>query len=189
MARQEIIQHHCTVCAVEYTDDEGGVQGSFGMLPVSFCPTCFSSTCDMAAQYLGIGDDGEANPQHDQLIQHLRGFRDIVINVQHGGFGLNHDACIAYLQRSGTVYTTVPRDDRHSDQRWGSHIMVNQSHWYDRDIARDDPVLVELVQELGQSAWGAHAKLKIVRIPADVIWQIEEYDGMEWVAEQHRRWD
>jgi len=31
--------------------------------------------------------------------------------------------------------------------------------------------------------------LKIVEIPAAVKWQIDEYDGWEWVAEVHRRWD
>ena len=191
MARQEAVvdAHQCSVCSCDYTDDEGGIQGNFGMLPVSFCPTCFSCMCDMAAQYIDIGDDGEPNPQHDALIEHLRGFRDIVINVQHGGFGLNHDACITYLERSGIPYTTQPRDDRHSDQRWGPHILVNNQHWYDRDIARDDAVLIALVQELGPAAWGDHARLKVVRIPADVSWCIEEYDGAEWVAEQHRRWE
>ena len=32
------------------------------------------------------------------------------------------------------------------------------------------------------------AKLKIVEIPDDVEWIIEEYDGKEWIAEDHRRW-
>jgi len=30
--------------------------------------------------------------------------------------------------------------------------------------------------------------LKIVDIPDGVEWEIEEYDGMEWVAEKHRTW-
>jgi hypothetical protein len=51
MARQEIESHKCSVCSCDYTDDEGGVQGFFGMLPVSFCPTCFSCMCDMASQF------------------------------------------------------------------------------------------------------------------------------------------
>jgi hypothetical protein len=45
-------EHVCSVCSTEYSDDEGGVQGHFGMLPVSFCPTCFSSACDMAIQFV-----------------------------------------------------------------------------------------------------------------------------------------
>jgi hypothetical protein len=145
--------------------------------------------CDMAAQYLDIGEDGESNPAHDELMQHLRGHRDIVINTQHGGFGLNKDAQIAYLERTGIPYIARPRDDRHSTELYGPIIMVNGKHWYDKNISRDDPVLIGLVQELGEASWGDHAKLKIVRIPADVDWQIEDYDGIEWVSEQHRTWE
>jgi hypothetical protein len=189
MARQEVVDNHqCSICSCDYTDDEGGIQGNFGMLSVSFCPTCFSCMCDMAAQYLDIGEDGEPNTQHDELIQHLKGFRDIVINNCHGGFGLSRDAEIAWLERSKIPYTTVSRDDRHSTDRWGPHILVNNQHWNSRHIARDDPVLVSLVQELGKASHGEHAQLKVVRIPADAEWFIQEYDGNEWVAEAHRSW-
>lgn len=41
----------CTVCSSEFTDDEGGVVGNFGMMPVAFCPTCFSCMLDMADQF------------------------------------------------------------------------------------------------------------------------------------------
>lgn len=129
------------------------------------------------------------NPDHDLLIEHLRGYRDLVINKQHGGFGLSSGAQIAYLERSQLPYTLVAREDRHSNQRYGPMIMVNGKYWYDKDIARDDPVLVNLVRELGRSACGEHAHLKVVRIPADVDWQIEDYDGCEWVSEKHRTWD
>ena len=30
--------------------------------------------------------------------------------------------------------------------------------------------------------------LKVVEIPDDVEWEIEEYDGNEWVSEVHRCW-
>lgn len=126
---------------------------------------------------------------YDLLIEHLRGYQDIVINKQHGGFGLSPDAQIAYLERSQIPYRLVDRDDRHSNQRYGPMIMVNGKHWYDKDIARDDPVLVALVRELGKVANGEHARLKVVRIPANVDWQIQDYDGREWISEQHRTWD
>ena len=126
--------------------------------------------------------------EHDELIQALKGYRYVVINTCHGGFGLSLDAQRAWLDRSGIPYTTEPRNDRHSTQRWGPHILVNGQHWSDRMIPRDDPVLVQIVQEMGAASWGDHAKLKIVRIPADVEWQIDDYDGSEWVAECHRTW-
>jgi hypothetical protein len=129
------------------------------------------------------------NLDYDLLIEHLRGYQDIVINTCHGGFGLSQDAQIAFLERSQISYTLVPRDDRHSNERYGPMIMVKGTHWYDKDIARDDPILVTLVHELGKVANGEHARLKVVRVPADVVWQIDDYDGKEWISEQHRTWD
>ena len=114
--------------------------------------------------------------------------RVVLLFNQSNTFGLSQDAQIAWLERTGTKYTRHSRDDRHSNDRWGPHILVNNTHWSDRDIPRDDPVLIGLVQELGKASWGEHARLKIVRIPADVDWCIEEYDGPEWVAEAHRTW-
>ena len=38
----------CSICDVEFDlESEGGTQGSFGMIPVSFCPTCLSCILDM----------------------------------------------------------------------------------------------------------------------------------------------
>lgn len=45
--------HVCTVCSCEFSDDEGGVIGYFGILPVAFCPTCYSSMYDMVQQDMG----------------------------------------------------------------------------------------------------------------------------------------
>ena len=59
---------------------------------------------------------------------------------------------------------------------------------YARDLERNDPLLIQVVEELRKGADGDHAELKIVEIPDDVEWQIDEYDGVEWVAEKHRTW-
>lgn len=42
--------HVCNVCQCDFTDDEGGIQGYLGILPVAFCPTCFAGLCDMVGQ-------------------------------------------------------------------------------------------------------------------------------------------
>ena len=179
--------HQCNVCSCEYTDDEGGVEGNFGMLPVSFCPTCFSCMCDMASQYMDPDQD-ESNPDYNELIRHLKGIRRVVINDQHGGFGLSHEAKVKYLTLSGIAFTLEDQPDRDTQFKKGPLIMVCGHEYWERDIDRDDPVLVTVVQEMGDSASGEHAKLKIVEIPADIEWQIDEYDGSEWVAEKHQVW-
>ena len=40
-------RHTCSTCACEFTDEEGGAVGHFGMIPVAFCPFCLSSIHEM----------------------------------------------------------------------------------------------------------------------------------------------
>ena len=40
----------CSICDSEYDEDAGGIQGHFGILPVTFCEWCYSSIYDMIAQ-------------------------------------------------------------------------------------------------------------------------------------------
>ena len=47
-------EHKCTVCSCEFTDEEGGVIGYIGILPVAFCPTCYSGIYDMVSQDMEI---------------------------------------------------------------------------------------------------------------------------------------
>lgn len=56
------------------------------------------------------------------------------------------------------------------------------------DIERDDVDLVKVVEEMGEKASGRYSALKVVEIPKEVEFQIEEYDGNEWIAEKHRTW-
>jgi hypothetical protein len=94
--------------------------------------------------------------------------KKIVINKCHGGFGLTDAAMFRYAEiKKIEDLTTL--------------------HIY--DICRDDPVLIQVVEELGKEAEDRYADLKIVEIPEDVDWYIHEYDGMEHVAERHRTWD
>jgi len=126
--------------------------------------------------------------EQEKLIRYLRGIREVVINSNYGGFNLSKEAEFLYLKKSLIEYTTEPRESRHDTERFGPLIIVNGKIWYSSDIARDDPVLVSVVRELGEKANGAFAELKIVEIPASIDWQIDEYDGKEWVAEAHRTW-
>lgn len=54
------------------------------------------------------------------------------------------------------------------------------------EIERTDLDLIKTIEDLEPNP---HSTLKVVEIPDDVQWTIEEYDGVEWVAEVHRIWD
>lgn len=89
----------------------------------------------------------------------------IVINRCYGGFSLS-DAAV-----------------RRWSELWGGQ---TETRFYDE--RRANPALIQTIRELGDAANGACAELRIVEIPDGVSWQIEEYDGIEWVAEKHRTW-
>lgn len=140
--------------------------------------------------------------------------RKIVVNKCYGGFGLSHEGILEYAKRKGIKiylekkdstlipweYWTVSENERIKEvtnEQWVSMSIeerhaYNKTHkgqtLYHRDIPRDDPALVGTVEALGKLANGSYAELSVVEIPDDVEWQIEEYDGREWIAEKHRTW-
>jgi len=91
----------------------------------------------------------------------------IVINGCHGGFSLSEKAEKYYNKLKGIKETHIDYDD---------------------EILRNDPILIKVVEELGNEANGSCANLHIVEIPDDVQWIIKEYDGAEWIAEEHKTW-
>lgn len=56
------------------------------------------------------------------------------------------------------------------------------------DYERNDPLVIEAIDVLGDKANGECAKLKIVEIPDNIQWAIDEYDGMEHVEQVHETW-
>ena len=47
----------CNICGADYNPDCGGVQGEFGILPVTFCEWCLASMVDMVRQFMGENDE------------------------------------------------------------------------------------------------------------------------------------
>ena len=93
--------------------------------------------------------------------------KKIVINTCYGGFGLSDEAILRI---------------RAAKEATGEAIWVNER------AIRSDPVVIKVVEDMGTSADGYSAELKVIEIPDDVEWEIEDYDGIEWISEQHRRW-
>ena len=83
------------------------------------------------------------------------------------------------------AFVTMPLPERAAYNK-----RCSEESLYVRVIPRDDPALVQVVEEMGKAADGAYARLEVVEIPDDVAWHIEEYDGdgNEHIAEDHRTW-
>lgn len=111
----------------------------------------------------------------------------VVINKCFGGFGLSHEAFLR-LRELGQKDALEEPD---YGEFWSDNSGPRREQGFDtfcRDIPRDDPLLLQVVKELGSAAGGRFAALEVVDIPDGVEWAVEEYDGSEWVAEKHRTW-
>lgn len=138
----------------------------------------------------------------------------IVINKCYGGFSLSHAAVMYYAELfDKTLYPYVNKrtndgidfkmlipyiSETETPSILGHIVYLNKplnkdstlenDYFRPMDIKRNDPILVRVVQKLKKKANGMCADLKIITIPDDVDFEVEEYDGTEWVAEKHRTW-
>jgi hypothetical protein len=140
--------------------------------------------------------------------------KKVVINVRFGGFGLS-DTAYEWLINHGVRVGKYHKEPR--NPKTGLYdIIVPENEGeviFDRDLEaepseinralrafagrywetwidkrRDWPLLIECVEALGKKANSRSATLKIVEIPADVNYEIDEYDGLESIHEVHRSW-
>lgn len=133
--------------------------------------------------------------------------KKIVYNQCYGGFGLSKEAIQRYWDIKGqqvwieddnecpslglwTVWL-VPPEERLKEKHGGDFYSMSMDGriayskaysaqiWCDRNVDRHDPVLVQVVEELGDKANGEYAKLRIEEVSGP--YRITEYDGYETV--------
>ena len=140
----------------------------------------------------------------------------VVINCCFGGFGLSLEAQNLYAEKSGFElfhYKQVKYDFQGDGSLYKKVVGLpaeggmfvhsytqdlgdefsgdanDDSYWSYYDLKRDDPVLIEVVEELGaERASGSCASLRVVEIPDNIEWAISEYDGNEHIEEAHQTW-
>jgi len=138
---------------------------------------------------------------------------EIVINNCFGGFSLSIEGEKEYAKMKGfelffyeqTGYKHLEGEDEYKKVVADGGLLTysikkdlgdtvkelpkEDSLWFtDREIDRNDSDLIKMVKEDSKKYSGRCASLKIVEIPDDAEWQIEEYDGSEHIAEKHRIW-
>lgn len=106
----------------------------------------------------------------------------IVINTDAGKYGLSDQAFERYLTETNQIWTTEVIDDIKRYLNPDKHII------FPEEISRQDPLLITIVEELGQKSWGPEAKLKVIDLPEDMLdWELlEERAGNETIREKHR---
>lgn len=102
----------------------------------------------------------------------------VVYNNGFGGFSLSREAILLARKISGNPNWGGPCI---IGDCYDSGAAVGFDYGYVHDIFRHDPVLVQVVDELGSAANGACASLAIEEIPDGTPYRIDEYDGAESV--------
>lgn len=128
----------------------------------------------------------------------------VVINQCYGGFGLSNEAverCIElgmkltkYSKKNlKEAYEDPAADFVESGRDHGGEKYYRVTDYDDLDkdkLFRCNPILIKVVEELGEKANGFCAELGIIEIPFDSVqgWRVSEYDGNEEIVEEHRSW-
>lgn len=134
--------------------------------------------------------------------------KKVVINKCYGGFGLS-EAAYEKLIEWGVPAKPYIKQERGEDGRYNNppenegEIIFDRTLYADElnfgsltgrywdtwiNYNREHPLLIRVVEELGDKASGRFAELGVVEIPAGVEYEIDEYDGIEHIAEVHRTW-
>lgn len=118
----------------------------------------------------------------------------VVINKCFGGFGLSdavHEKLIELGVPHYNNWDELPKDESpyvitsdRPDDLFGKYY----SNFIDYD-KRSYPLLIQAIEIVGiENASAGLAKLRIVEIPDDVKFEIDDYDGIESIHEIHRSW-
>ena len=105
----------------------------------------------------------------------------IVINTDFGGFSISKEAAI-FMAKDGCHRASEELKDE--GEFYGYGYIDGMQGGYERTSSH----LVLAVETLKEKASGSMAFLKVVEIPDDTEFTIENYDGSEWVAEKHKIW-
>jgi hypothetical protein len=112
----------------------------------------------------------------------------VVVNACFGGFGLSHDAIMRYGELANLNLLYQEGEHIWNSSYYKNGVINDDNHFWDNDIERDDPILVQVVEEMGRESNSDCADLRIADVPDDIEWYIDDYDGIETVREVHRTW-
>jgi len=107
--------------------------------------------------------------------------RKVVYNNCYGGFSISTEALLLARQQSGNPFWGGARiaGEAYPDGTIASGGVLASFGHHINDIKRDDPILVQVVEQLGDKANGRCSKLAIETV--DGPYRIVEYDGNETV--------
>lgn len=129
----------------------------------------------------------------------MGGKMKVVINACYGGFEISDKAFEWLIKEKGWIVTNYTKEGYYENpdaQIVDTKSLPNSDSFTFRySFVEDDRLLrtnfniIEAVETLGKEVNSDGSRLKIIEIPPEVEWQIEEYNGWEYIAEKHRTWE
>lgn len=140
--------------------------------------------------------------------------KKVILNKCYGGFDVSKEAYLLYAKKKGLnlyiyegefiknskdfIYKKITDDNNsifvnYFTKDFGDISKISNEEFekyclYLKDGHREDPILIEVVEELGEKASGRYGNLKIVEIPDDLDYVIDEYDGIETLHQKVQEW-
>lgn len=132
--------------------------------------------------------------------------KKIILNKCYGGFGVSDKVYEEYAKEKGfklfryemidtNKYVFIQKDcgsfrTEYSKEYLGEECSTipNHSYFYIDSEYREDKTLIEIVERLGEEANGDYSYLKVVEIPDDLDYVIENYDGIETLHQRVQEW-
>ena len=121
----------------------------------------------------------------------------IVLNKCYGGFRLSEEAYEWLIKNKNWEVTSYQGNGyknpnaklvRNPEYKKGSDFHHKYYAVIPEDSIRISQDVIECIETLGDKASSRLSKLKIVDIPDDAEWVIDEYDGIESVHQKHEVW-
>jgi len=129
----------------------------------------------------------------------------VAVNKCFGGFRFSKEGYEWLMKEKGWTMTTWNKDGDYTDpdaqivkqtedpsRPWTMPGSGGPEYYFvqsDRDPSfRTNPDIIEAVETLGLKVNDSVANIKITEIPDDIKWHIDDYDGSEHIAEDHRTW-
>ena len=135
----------------------------------------------------------------------------VILNKCFGGFGVSQEAYELYAKKKGIELFAYKLEYRNGKpiykktdtgssiftinftKDFGDYIELSDDNSEKyclelRDNHREDPVLIEVVEELGERANSRFSELVVVDIPDGMEYEIDDYDGIETLHQKVRKW-
>ena len=124
--------------------------------------------------------------------------KEVVINKCFGGFRLSDEALEWLMKNKGWKLTEYNESGHGYKDETAQLVKADPKsslgnkyymiHDRTEPEVRENKDIIACIKALGEKANSKYSELTIIKIPSDVKYEIDEYDGLETIHEEHRSW-